>query len=369
MYLCFNEKGVFFVSIRIGCCITPHGFGHAARAAAVMEAVGKQMTVEFVVVTTVAEWFFKDSLRVPFRYYPLATDIGLVQNSPFIEDLEATQSALDDFYPLPEETVTQAVQMFAGCDLILCDIAALGIVAAQRLGIPSLLLENFTWDWIYTGYLEKFPALQPHIEYLKKIYSQATYHLKTAPVCQPDAALEVIPPISRSQRTSSAAIRRQLRLTPEQKIVLITLGGVAGDEYALEPLAGAGEYVFLLTGKRHVPNIPKNVLCIPQSSGLYHPDLAGAADVVIGKVGYSTLAEVYAAGVPFGYILRDGFRESSVLADFISRELACLEVKANDFKSGNWMLQLDMLIQLQPVSPKVKNGAGIVARHILDMLS
>ncbi len=356
------------MSIRIGCCITPHGFGHAARAAAVMEAVGRLVTVEFVVVTAVPEWFFKDSLRVPFRYYLLVTDIGLVQNSPLIEDLEATQSALDNFYPLPEEHIAQAMQLFAGCDLILCDIAPLGIVASQRLGIPSLLLENFTWDWIYQGYLEKLPALQSHIEYLRGIYSQATFHLKAAPVCQPDAALNLIPPISRSRRTSSVEIRRQLRLAPEQKLVLITLGGVAGDEYAIEPLAGAEEYFFLLTGKEQLPDLPANVFCISPSSDLYHPDLVGASDAVIGKVGYSTLAEVYVAGVPFGYILRDGFRESTVLADFIMREISGLEIAANDLKSGNWMEQLDELTRLEPVLQERENGAEIAAHHILNIL-
>lgn len=48
------------MNLRIGCCITPHGFGHAARAAAVVEAVGKRIPAEFVVVTTVPEWFFSD---------------------------------------------------------------------------------------------------------------------------------------------------------------------------------------------------------------------------------------------------------------------------------------------------------------------
>lgn len=357
------------MKVQIGCCITPHGFGHAARAAAVMEAVGRETAAEFVVVTTVPEWFFTDSLKVPFRHYPLTTDIGLVQRSSLHADLEATLSALDGFYPLAEERIAKAMQLFTGCDLILCDIAPLGIVVAQRLNIPSLLLENFTWDWIYSGYLERFPGLQPHISYLQDVYSQATWHLKTVPVCQPVATPEAIAPISRRPRTSDSEIRRQLPVSPEKKLVLITLGGVAGDDYAIEPLADAEEYVFLLTGKEQLSDLPANVFCIPQASGLYHPDLVAASDVVIGKVGYSTLAEVYAAGVPFGYILREGFRESAVLADFISRKIAGVEIAANDLMSGNWIQQLAELIRLQPVCTNRDNGAEAAARHIVKILT
>ena len=141
------------MTLRIGCCITPHGFGHAARAAAVVEAVGRQVPVELVVVTSVPKWFFTDSLSVPFQYCPLTTDIGLIQTNSLCEDLPATIRALDSFYPVSRERVVRLIQLFFGCDLILCDIAPLGIVAAQGLGIPSVLIENFTWDWIYSGYV------------------------------------------------------------------------------------------------------------------------------------------------------------------------------------------------------------------------
>ena len=58
--------------------VSPHGFGHAARAAAVMSALRRRRPdLELHVFTTVPRWFFDDSLgAVPFSYYPLATDVG-----------------------------------------------------------------------------------------------------------------------------------------------------------------------------------------------------------------------------------------------------------------------------------------------------
>ncbi len=356
------------MKLRIGCCITPHGFGHAARAAAVLEAVGKRIPAEFVVVTTVPEWFFSDSLSCSFTYQPMTTDIGLAQKNSLQEDVQATLSALDDFYPLSEERIERAVQLFSGCDLILCDIAPVGIVAADRLGLPSLLLENFTWDWIYSSYLEDCPALQPHIEYLQEIYGRATHHLQAVPVCNPVAGLQRAAPISRAKKKSREDIRRKLRVGEEEKLVLLTMGGVEGDEYAVAPLMEAGDCVFVLGGQGDRVEYSGNLRYVPKQSDYYHPDLVAASDLVVGKAGYSTLAEVHAAGVPFAYICRETFRESAVLADFIRQEMRGAELSGDELKSGSWIERLDELTARRPAGDHRVNGADEAARYIIELL-
>ncbi|HHB76404.1 MAG TPA: hypothetical protein ENK84_07655, partial [Desulfobulbus sp.] len=281
--------------LRIGCCITPHGFGHAARAAAVMEAVAKLVPAEFIIVTTVPRWFFSQSLSVPFSYNRLTTDVGLVQKSSLDEDMQATLRALADFYPLADACIAHAVRLFSTCDLIFCDIAPLGIVTAERIGIPSLLIENFTWDWIYARYLDEFQALEAHIDYLRQIYCRANYHIQTAPVCRVTAGVKTVPPVSRSRRKTRAEIRRRLRVSDEDKLILITMGGVVGDEYAVGPLQQEKAAVFVLAGKGAAVKIEGNIRLLAQDSTFYHPDLIAASDLVVGKTGYSTLAEVYSA--------------------------------------------------------------------------
>ncbi len=66
---------------RIAYFISPHGFGHAARAAAVMEVLSEIDTgVQFEIFTTVPSWFFQDSMSAPYAYHHLVTDIGLGKN-------------------------------------------------------------------------------------------------------------------------------------------------------------------------------------------------------------------------------------------------------------------------------------------------
>jgi hypothetical protein len=65
--------------LSIACFISPHGFGHAARASATIEAVGTRLApCHFEIFTTVPSWFFADSLSVPFSWHSVTTDIGLV---------------------------------------------------------------------------------------------------------------------------------------------------------------------------------------------------------------------------------------------------------------------------------------------------
>ena len=63
--------------------ISPHGYGHAARAAGVMEAVHElNPSIRFEIFTKVPSWFFDDSSSGNFGYHSLLTDIGLVQRTP-----------------------------------------------------------------------------------------------------------------------------------------------------------------------------------------------------------------------------------------------------------------------------------------------
>ena len=82
--------------LRIACFISPHGFGHAARAAATIEAVGTRLApCHFEIFTTVPSWFFEDSLSVPFSWHPVTTAIGLVQEDAVSEDVAETLGYLE----------------------------------------------------------------------------------------------------------------------------------------------------------------------------------------------------------------------------------------------------------------------------------
>jgi UDP:flavonoid glycosyltransferase YjiC (YdhE family) len=165
---------------RIAYFISPHGFGHAARAAAVMEALSESDPgVRFEIFTSVPSWFFEDSVSTPFTYHRVVTDIGLVQKNAFQADLEDSLRALNDYFPLEPSLIKHLAETIRAlkCDLIVCDIAPMGILIAKEAQIPSILVENFTWDWIYQQYTVDNEHIRRHIDYLQPIFNAVDYHI------------------------------------------------------------------------------------------------------------------------------------------------------------------------------------------------
>ena len=54
------------------------------------------------------------------------------------------------------------------------DAPPLACAAAAAAGIPSVVISNFTWDWIYEGYAERFDTDAPEVlPIIRDAYAQA----------------------------------------------------------------------------------------------------------------------------------------------------------------------------------------------------
>jgi hypothetical protein len=350
--------------------ISPHGFGHATRAAAVLSALAElQPDSHFHIFTQVPEWLFQTSLACPFTYHNTLTDIGMIQKSPLEEDIEATLNCLETFLPFDErwvQTLAAHVSQLK-CRYVLCDIAPLGIAVAHAAGISSILVENFTWDWIYEGYIPIDSRFQQHVQYLEKIFATADVHIQTIPVCRSSPFADLITaPVSRSPRTSMESLRAQLGIPLDSKLALITLSNNQLPTSLLEKMIRLGSDIYWV-----IPQITEGwaithpQIRMPLAAQVYHPDLVHASDAVIGKIGYSTLAEAFAASTPFAFIPRNIFRESTTLTQFIEQEAKGWAVPEETFRDGEWLPQfLDLLNTPRKPRPAV-NGASQAAEYIV----
>ena len=349
--------------------ISPHGLGHAARSAAVMQAISDfDASVRFEIFTTVPAWFFADSMSAAFTCHDRLTDIGLVQKTAFQADLNKTLGRLNDFFPIPASYISEMAVTVnkLNCLLIICDIAPLGISIAKETGIPSVLVENFTWDWIYEQYSSANNGFEKHIRYLRSLFQAVNYHIKTEPICCSGSVDLKTSPVSRQVKTSPDRIRERLGLKEDAPMVLITTGGIRQSYDFLKQLRQLPDIHFVMPGAGPKMIIHDNCIILPYRSTYYHPDLVNASDAVVGKVGYSTLAEVYQAGVPFGYVLRSNFRESGPMAAFIRNEMQGFSLKESDFNSGIWTTKIRKLLSLPQVQRNEADGAEAIGRFVLD---
>jgi hypothetical protein len=324
----------------------------------------------FDIFTETPRWFFEDSLEDHFSYHSLLTDVGFVQESPLRVNLQETLYRLNHFLPFAAARIAELASDLSKnrCSLVLCDIAPMGILAAKQAGIRSVLVENFTWDWIYEAYVNEMIGLTPHIRYLKTLFAMVDVHIQAEPVCERLPVDLTTSPVSRKPRKAPGEIRKALAVPADAKAVLITMGGISASHPYLRSLEKRDDVYFILPGASEDVCARGNVLLLPHRSGFFHPDLVQASDAVIGKAGYSTLAEVFHAGVPFGYVVRPDFRESASLASFIQGEMEGICIQEENFNSAAWVSLLDDLLALPRSTPSVPNGASEIARFISGLL-
>jgi hypothetical protein len=352
--------------------ITPHGYGHAARACAVMNAISERLPGAcFEIFTRSPLWFFNMSLQAEFHYHEVLTDLGLVQTTSMDENLPETIRKLEALLPyraaLVQEMARQVRQ--ASCKMVVCDVAPLGILAAREAGLPSVLEENFLWDWIYEGYLDEEPRFAPFISYLHEIFAAAGSHIQTEPVCayKPGATL-LTNPVSRKPRSTPAVTRERLGIPQDAPVALITMGGIATQYPFLHRLESSKDVRFLIPGGAERYEQRGSLVLIPHHSDFYHPDLVEASNVIVGKLGYSTLSEAYAAGLPFAFVPRERFRESPPIGRFAREVMNAVEMEEERFFSGAWLDLLPDLLARPRQKPAGANGADQIAEFVLQKI-
>lgn len=385
--------------------VSSHGFGHAARSAAVIDALFARADhlglaqFEVMLFAGTPRWFFEQSaggrLDPRCTYRSWSTDVGLVQATAMVEDLEASVAELGRFLPLRADAVESAVEVLrqAEVDCLVADISPLGLAAAQRLGLPTVLVENFTWDWIYRGYAD--PRLDRFAEAVAPLFDAVDLRLRTRPFCPLPASAPTsqrtveLPPIARRALAGRAETRAALGIAEHDPLVMVTMGGVPWDwheldrqleEYSWTGVARSGPDDATAEGGQRwlvvagaCPDDGENggmerhgqVILLAHRSPLYHPDLVAAADAVVAKLGYSTVAEVAVAGTRLGYIPRPRFPESPPLESWVQGHLANRRIEVDALESGAWLGELDALLA-EPTRPARENGADGAAREILE---
>lgn len=351
----------------IACFVSPHGFGHATRTIAVIESLQRyhhDIHVHFF--TTVPEFLFEQTLT-NFSYHPVLVDVGLVQRTALDSDIHATIKQLDRLLPFSKSFIEKLALICSKCSLIVCDIAPLGIAIGQYTEIPSVLVENFTWDWIYQPYLKKYPKLTPHFLLLKKLFAQADYRIQTEPLCLPTLRDLHCGPIFRRIKEQRTSLRKQLKCG-DKKLVIVSMGGVFQHPPCYSKMEEVDDTLFCFTGQEETTRVGKNIILLGRNNGLYHPDLLNAADLVVCKAGYSTIAECFQAGARVISVGRDYFSESAILQSYLEKQLGAVSITPEMYQDESWIsIAYDFLANPSP-TPVSENGADQVAAFLYKLI-
>jgi L-arabinokinase len=359
--------------------VSSHGFGHAARDIEVINEIGRRRPdVRIVMRSRVPVSFIERSALVAIERQQADTDTGVAQIDSLHVDEEATARQAAAFHEQFSARVSAEAQVLRtlNASLVVGDIPPLACAAADRAGIPAIMLGNFTWDWIYAAY-PRFEVLAPGvIDAIGAAYALATRALRLPLHGGFDTVRSVVRDVAfvaRRSRRPRDEVRRTLGLGLHDTVVLASFGGHnLGLDYGA--IASGNPFRLLLTDYEYphgqdASNLVRVTSASLADGGFRYEDLIAASDVVVGKPGYGIVSECVANGTAFLYARRDRFAEEDIFEREMPTILRCRQIERGVLIAGNWRHDIEALLtQPPPASKPATDGALTAAQEILAAL-
>lgn len=342
--------------------ISGHGFGHASRQIEIARAFARRRPdVEVLFRTAVPRWLFDRTMSAPFVLDDRPCDTGVVQIDSLRLDAAATIAQAKDFYATLDARAAAEAAILRRHDvrLVMVDAPPLGCAAAAQAGIPSVVVSNFTWDWIYAQYgeyLESAPGLIPTIQAAYRL-AEAAWRLPMHGGFETFQTIVDIPFTARHATCAPAETRARLGLPPldgGRRLVLPSFGGYGVDGIDLSSLD--------LDASWHVVLVPDVLI---YEAGLRYEDLIRAVDVVLTKPGYGIISECIANDTALVYTSRGRFAEYQVLVREMPRYLRCSFLENDALRGGRWRAAVEGALNAPPPPGKPRtDGADVITDMI-----
>jgi len=354
--------------VRLVAAITPHGYGHAAQLAPVLDALARRCpALRLGVLTDLPEAFLRERIGAPFEYHRHAPDFGLHMKSALEVDLERSARAYREQHAdWPARVDAEARRLAAlAPDLVLADVPAVILAAADVLGVPAVALCSLNWADIYRHYFADRPEAAGVLAQLEAAYGGARLFLCPEPSMPMPwlARCRTVGPIARRGRDRRAALVERLGLAPQTSLVLVAPGGV-GARFPVEDWPPDAGIHWLVADDWRVDHPAVSTL---GATGMPFIDLLASADAVLGKCGYGTVAECVVNGTPLLYVPRPDWPEERWLAAWLARHRAGVPLPAARLADGAMRERVDRCRALA-VRRVEADGAAQAADRILALV-
>ncbi|MCB4378128.1 hypothetical protein [Synechococcus sp. MU1650] len=329
-------------------CSSSHGFGHAARDAAVLQVL-RRLRPEWTLVMSsglpppVLKRLLGDS---SIQQRSCHWDVGMVQADALGVNRAATLTALDLLEQRLPALIEAEASWLAAQEqpvLIFGDIPPAAAALAQRVRAPLVWMSNFGWDDIYAPL---GPAFQRAAEAAAEAYRCGDLLLR----CPFDLPMNWGLPERRLGLVCGTpqAIPADLEACFDAlhvPVVLVGFGGIGlslrSDLFQLWP-----NHHFLLPASATASQQPElaelpNLTVLPE--GVRPVDVLGRCSRSLGKPGFSSFCEAMAQGVGLHVVERSGFAEASALMDGLQRHGQHRFLSRLELDAGAWQLDQPLL--------------------------
>jgi hypothetical protein len=352
--------------------VTPHGYGHLAMTGAVLAALRARVSgLSVVLETSLPEPIVRARVPGPLTVVAETEDFGLVMHDSTHIDVEASAARYRDLHDDWDAVVTRAAARMAAHtpDLVFSNAGYIALAAAERLGVPSVVLAPLTWGHIYRYYFADRPEAPGVLDTMAQAYGSARA------VLVPDAAMPMndlpnrvgVGPVGVPGRARRAEVCRALGLDEGARLALVTFGGVnSGLDLADWPRGSGWQWLT----KGGVAAGHPDAFDMDQVSDLPFSDILASVDAVVTKLGYGMTTECGFAGVPTLYLPRgDDWPEEPHLRAWLERHAPLRPVEAARLRTGEIVADLEALLRQPPPGPPARpTGTEEGARQVATML-
>ncbi len=322
--------------------ISDYGFGHASRSIAVVRAIAKaRPDIKIFLKAYTAFDFLMQSLpEKNIEVIKSKNDIGIfADKDSFNIDRELTEDELRrwvgswDVYLEKERSFCRSNHI----DLILSDVTPQPFIISRELGIPGIAISNFSWHLIFSRLFGDTYETNK----IKDAYEQADNAL----VLPFDTDMSVfkrkqnISLISREVTIDREHMRRKAGIASTDLLVYVSVGLYDSPMMRDNTRTVNGRKVRFIASANCKPSMD-NIITIPGEE-MEIQNYIATCDLVISKVGYSTVSEATRGKVPMLLFRREGFAEDIYIANTVKQLGIGNEIPKDSLANGEWTAEMD----------------------------
>jgi hypothetical protein len=350
--------------------ISAHGYGHVAQTAPVLDNLRERLpALRLTVCSGVPERYLHSRIMGDFLHIQEATDIGMVMASALDVQPEESLQAYRKFHADWDARVAYEVRRIHALqpDFILSNVAYLPLAAAKRAGIPCAAMCSLNWADILTHYCGVASGVEAVLGQIRAAYAGADVFLRMTPgMTMADLPnLHSVGPVARQGRNLRAQLSRRLGLNPHEKLVLITMGGVA-TRLPVENWPEMPGVHWLVQGDWNVERPDFHAL---ELAGMDFVDILASSDALLCKPGYGSFVEAACNGIPVLYVSRRDWPEEPCLVEWLVSHGCCREVDREQVESGALEEALHGLLWRPRPGRVVPEGIPQVADYLARSIS
>jgi hypothetical protein len=338
--------------------ISGHGFGHVAQTAPVLNLLHELMPqLSLTVRSAVPLGHLRSRIHAPFTHLPDDSDIGMLMSSALDVRVGESCAAYQKFHAAWRDRVAEEARMLRElkADFVLSNVAYLQLAGAQRANIANAALCSLNWADIYHHYCGD-DAIEKQI---RSCYSNADAFLRATPGMAMSDLPNLIPvaPIAAVGTNRRDEINRRLKLSPDEKLVLVSMGGIAS-RLPIEQWPRIKGVRWLVQDDWRAEHPDAIVLETLQTN---FNDLLASSDALICKPGYGSFVEAACSLVPVLYVNRPDWPESPALIAWLQQYGLCRVVSRDALERGDVADVLEELWNAPRPEPVIPEGVKQVA--------